>query len=192
MANPQHIQWLKEGVAAWNKRRERETFNPDFVGHDFGGRTLFETNRTRERDQWERVPLRGINLRHANLTHADLRVVDLCNADFLHANLTGASLSQTILVNTDLRHANLTGANFVNADLAGAKFGAARPCCRGGLSGPWGRRPRFPRCTPHCKPESAAERVALPGRGSTVFSSEKASQGAVSAGVPFSPLHQRL
>ena len=34
--------------------------------------------------------------------------------------------------------------------------------------------------------------VALPGRGSTVFSSEKASQGAVSAGVPFSPLHQRL
>ena len=39
---------------------------------------------------------------------------------------------------------------------------------------------------------AAAERVALPGRGSTVFSSEKASQGAVSAGVPFSPLHQRL
>ena len=123
MANPQHVQWLKEGVAAWNKRRERETFNPDFVGHDFGGRTLFETNRTRERDQWERVPLRGINLRSANLTHADLCVVDLCNADFLHANLTGASLSQTILVNTDLRHANLTGANFVNADLTGAKFG---------------------------------------------------------------------
>ena len=62
MANPQHIQWLKEGVVAWNKRRERQTFKPDFVHHDFGGRTLFETNRGRKRDQWERVPLRGIHL----------------------------------------------------------------------------------------------------------------------------------
>ena len=73
MANPQHIQWLKEGVAAWNKRRERQTFKPDFVHHDFGGRTLFETNRGRKRGQWERVPLRGIHLTDANLAHADRR-----------------------------------------------------------------------------------------------------------------------
>ena len=38
----------------------------------------------------------------------------------------------------------------------------------------------------------AAERVALPERGSTVFGSKKVSQGAVSAGAPFSPLNQRL
>ena len=47
MANPQHIHWLKEGVAAWNKRREYEIFEPDFFRHDFGGSTLFETNRAR-------------------------------------------------------------------------------------------------------------------------------------------------
>ena len=123
MANPQHIQWLKEGVAAWNKRRERQTFKPDFVHHDFGGRTLFETNRGRKRDQWERVPLRGIHLTDANLAHADLCLVDLCEADLRQANLTSASLSQAILVSTDLSLANLTGANFVNADLTGAKFG---------------------------------------------------------------------
>ena len=39
---------------------------------------------------------------------------------------------------------------------------------------------------------AAAERVALSGRGSTVFGSKKVSQGAVSAGAPFSPLNQRL
>ncbi len=26
MANPQHLEWLKEGVEAWNRRREREDF----------------------------------------------------------------------------------------------------------------------------------------------------------------------
>ena len=123
MANPQHIQWLKEGIVAWNKRRKSETFAPDLSYHDFGGRTLFETNRARERDQWERVPLRGIHLTDANLAHADLRVVDLSEAVLYRANLTGASLSQAILVGTDLRFANLTAANFVHADLTGAKFG---------------------------------------------------------------------
>ena len=123
MANPQHIHWLQEGVAAWNKRREHEIFEPDFFRHDFGGSTLFETNRARERDQWERVPLRGINLTDANVAHADLRVVDLSEAVLCRANLTGASLSQAILAAADLSQANLTSANFVNADLTGARFG---------------------------------------------------------------------
>ena len=39
---------------------------------------------------------------------------------------------------------------------------------------------------------AVAERVALTGRGSTVFGSKKVSQAAVSAGAPFSPLNQRL
>ena len=30
MANPQHIEWLLEGVAAWNKRLKRDEFYPDF------------------------------------------------------------------------------------------------------------------------------------------------------------------
>ena len=120
MANPQHIQWLKEGIAAWNTRRKSETFAPDFSYHDFGGRTLFETNRARERDHWERVPLRGIDLTDTNLAHADLRVVDLSEAVLLRANLTGASLSQAILVGADLRSANLTDADLREADLTDA------------------------------------------------------------------------
>ena len=91
--------------------------------HDFGGSTLHDTNRGRERDEWERVPLRGIDLRGANLAHSDLRVVDLSEALLLHANLTGASLSQANLLGSDLKSANLTGANFVNADVTAAQFG---------------------------------------------------------------------
>ena len=34
MACPQHIQWLLEGVEAWNKRRMNEIFVPDFSGAD--------------------------------------------------------------------------------------------------------------------------------------------------------------
>ena len=123
MANPQHIQWLEQGVDAWNKRREGDDFRPDFSGHDFGGRTLFETNRGRKPNEWERIPLRGINLTNAILGHADLRVVDLSDASLYRADLTRASLSQAILVGTDFRFANLAGSNFVNADLTGAKFG---------------------------------------------------------------------
>ena len=123
MANAQHIKWLEAGVDAWNKRRENENFRPDFSGHNFGGRTLFETNRRREPKEWERILLRGINLTNAILSQSDLRVVDLSNADFYRADLKRASLSQAILVGSDFRFANLTGSNFVNADLTGAMFG---------------------------------------------------------------------
>ena len=32
MANEQHIEWLLEGVEAWNARREREDFVPNLAG----------------------------------------------------------------------------------------------------------------------------------------------------------------
>lgn len=119
MANPQHIRWLEEGVDGWNERRETSSFRPDFAGHDFGGRTLFE----KKSKDWERIPLRGIQLRDAILVGSDLRVVDLANASLYRADLTHASLSQAILTGADFRFANLSNANFVNADLAGARFG---------------------------------------------------------------------
>ena len=123
MANPQHVQWLEEGVDAWNKRREKQRFKPDFSRYLFGAHKLIEINRGRNRSEWERVPLRGVNFSDANLGHADLRLVDLSEANLVRADLTAASLSQSILVGTDLAFANLTRANFINADLTGAKFG---------------------------------------------------------------------
>lgn len=37
MANQKHIEWLLKGVNAWNERREREDFKPDFEGTDISG-----------------------------------------------------------------------------------------------------------------------------------------------------------
>ena len=34
MATQKHIEWLLEGVNAWNERREQENFQPDFEGAD--------------------------------------------------------------------------------------------------------------------------------------------------------------
>ena len=88
MANPQHVRWLEEGVDAWNERRTTTVFRPDFANHDFGGHTLIERNRGQEPKNWERIPLRGIQLANAILVGADLRVVDLGNASFYSADLT--------------------------------------------------------------------------------------------------------
>ena len=41
MANPQHLEWLREGIEAWNKRREREDFQPDFAGADIASEKAF-------------------------------------------------------------------------------------------------------------------------------------------------------
>ena len=123
MANPQHVKWLEEGIDTWNERRKTTTFRPDFSNHDFGGRSLFEKNRDRERKDWDRIPLQTIDLSKAILVGADLRVADLTNASFYGAELTRASLSQAILTGADFRFANLSSANFINADLTDAKFG---------------------------------------------------------------------
>ncbi|WP_392662947.1 pentapeptide repeat-containing protein [Amaricoccus sp. B4] len=70
MANPQHLEWLLEGVEAWNARREREDFVPGLSG----------------------AKLRGAKLRGANLWGADLRGADLWGADLRGADLWGADL----------------------------------------------------------------------------------------------------
>ena len=41
MANPQHLERLREGVEAWNKRREREDFQPDFEEADIASEKAF-------------------------------------------------------------------------------------------------------------------------------------------------------
>ena len=32
MANQNHVDWLREGVEAWNSRRESNDFDPDLSG----------------------------------------------------------------------------------------------------------------------------------------------------------------
>ncbi|MBL3565577.1 hypothetical protein JMM59_11270, partial [Rhodovulum sulfidophilum] len=67
MGNPQHLDWLLEGVEAWNARRELDAFIPDLSGMDIRG--AFEKAGKLEEG---RIPLLRAKLGGANLVRADL------------------------------------------------------------------------------------------------------------------------
>jgi uncharacterized protein YjbI with pentapeptide repeats len=99
VANPEHLELLRQGVEVWNAWRvkDRSVFL-DLVEADLG----------------------KANVHGANLRVANLRVANLSNANLHGANLSGANLTQA-----KLGKANLTGANLFNADLTGADLRGA-------------------------------------------------------------------
>ena len=130
MADAQHIQWLLEGVEAWNARREAggDLYEeiPDFSGVNL--RVAFENAGQIKGDEW--IPLAGYELsgadltlsvlNRADLTRANLAIADLTDVDLTGADLTGANLANANLANADLTGADLTGADLTGADLTGA------------------------------------------------------------------------
>lgn len=155
MANPDHIAWLLEGVEAWNARREKDDFKPDFEGADL--RAAFEKaglppekqlplNRVNlRRAVLRKADLRAANLREAILREADLREADLREADLWEAVLRWADLRKAVLWKADLREAvlreaflgeaslreavlreaDLRGAGLLRADMGEANLGTA-------------------------------------------------------------------
>ena len=125
MANQQHIEWLKEGVDAWNSRRESHPFTPDLSGANLVPASLLNANLARQREEWVRKPLQGINLSGANLSHVNLIFADLTNADLSNANLDQANLSQSVFNGARMCLAQLRGAIIKQADLTGANLTSA-------------------------------------------------------------------
>src|SRR6516225_2087778 len=80
MANPKHLAALRQGVAAWNRWREKEIFQ---VNLSFGA-----------------------DLRGADLSRADLSGARLRGAILMRANLRGANLSGAFLRRVNVRQAN--------------------------------------------------------------------------------------
>lgn len=123
MADEQHIQWLLEGIEAWNARRgdeEHELYEleVDFVKVDFNA--IFRAAGKVGQDG--RIALAGYDLAYADLVGARL-----INANLAGANLAGAILDSAGLANANLADANLEGADFdkawlVNANLSGANM----------------------------------------------------------------------
>ena len=103
MANHEHLKWLKEGVEAWNRRRQRENFKPNLFGIELPSATL------------NGVAFRDANLRRSNLKDANLDNADLTNAALDGADLQNANLSNSTLVGAHLRRATLIGVNLLNA-----------------------------------------------------------------------------
>jgi uncharacterized protein YjbI with pentapeptide repeats len=103
MANPEHLQILRQGVEKWYQwRRHNRDIRLDLRGTDLSG-----------------ADLSGADLTRANLSGAILRKTDLSEADLSEADLSGANLR------ANLTRANLSGANLSGADLGGAALGGA-------------------------------------------------------------------
>jgi uncharacterized protein YjbI with pentapeptide repeats len=115
VANPEHLELLRQGVEVWNAWRvkDRSVFL-DLVEADLGKANVHGAN------------LRVANLSNANLHGANLSGANLTGAKLGKANLTGANLSGANLTQAKLGNADLTGADLRGADLIRAKLGGAK------------------------------------------------------------------
>ncbi len=93
MANPEHLEILKQGVEQWNKWRWKNWNNPEVLP----------------------------DLSRADLRKADLGWADLSFADLREANLRGTNLNWARLNGTDFTAAEALATNFSAVDLSTAK-----------------------------------------------------------------------
>lgn len=121
MANPEHLEILKQGPKAWHSwRNKHPTIIPDLSMGNLEKADLHDTD-------LRAANLRKANLRVADLTLTDLRGADLQEADLKRADLRvadleGANLSGAILEWVNFGGANLTNTMFINAHLADTVF----------------------------------------------------------------------
>jgi uncharacterized protein YjbI with pentapeptide repeats len=109
MANPEHLQLLKQGVEAWNQWRDQHRD----IKPNLRGANLIEVD-------FPRANLTGAVLIGATLVGATLTRADLTGAILAGADLTGAILAGATLTEADLTRAILIGANLIGAILTRA------------------------------------------------------------------------
>lgn len=132
MADPEHLEILKQGVEAWNEwRRDKPTISPDLSHADLIGQTLLGID-------FSGVELSGAilyesSLAWANLSSASLHYANFQEAILLGANFSGASFAHTDLLGADLSQANLRETLlyytfFLNAKLVDVDFSGSIMC----------------------------------------------------------------
>jgi len=106
MANPEHLNILKQGVKAWNAwRKKNPTVRPKLTEADLSGANLSEANLSKadlSKADLSKADLSGANLFEANLLIANLLIANLSRADLTGANLTSTRLWQTVFGQTVL------------------------------------------------------------------------------------------
>lgn len=121
MANPEHLEILKQGVEVWNKwRDEKENVIPDLRGS-----TFFNSTTLRDANFYF-ANLRGGDFHNIDFSGTDLRGADMCATNLQNANLSntkleGASLDHTQLANADLSKAQMGYTLFGFVDLSEAR-----------------------------------------------------------------------
>lgn len=108
MANPEHLEWLRKGVAAWNVRKARDNFVADLIG-----------------SRLRNVQLNGVDLEYAVLNTADLSNASLATANFNNAKLHKCKLEGILAKDSSFKSANLREADLRQADLREAKLNGA-------------------------------------------------------------------
>ena len=132
MANPEHIQILKQGVEVWNTwRSENPDITPDLTNASLSNTQIDLQDRRYAMLRGEDVPfewtrrqtwLTSANFRNAALSGIEFSDSILRNADFYGSDLEHARLSRANLSGANLYGAKLSGANLDSADLHGANL----------------------------------------------------------------------
>jgi hypothetical protein len=145
MANPEHLEILKQGVEQWNKWRKNNFYGapqtlaahtgpPDLSAENLKGADLHEAD-LREANlsganlsgaDLSNVKLHGANLHGARLNRANLSAGSLPEADLSFADLSEAGLIQANLSRADLSDADLSGARFADTVLADVDLSTTR------------------------------------------------------------------
>jgi hypothetical protein len=111
MANPEHLDILKQGVEVWNQWNSKNyEIKPDLSGANLSGANLTDIILSD-------VNLADADLREASLVNATLVRTNFARANLIKAELDGASLHQAILWQANLRHAFLSGVLLNYTDL---------------------------------------------------------------------------
>lgn len=137
MANPQHIEWLLEGVGSWNDRVLEGGFTPDFENADI----YEEFRKAGKLDREGMVPLGGIIMNSHAIPFIATRAIAEFYREFVHAldekpryynsndlpqlvtaNLSGSRLCRANLAGANLSYIDLTGVDLVEANLARANL----------------------------------------------------------------------
>lgn len=125
MANPEHVELIKQGVEIWNAwRREHPDIRPDLSEAN-----LFELCRP-EGLLYEDTHLSGVNFSKTRLYKTNLSSTDLSSANLDEAIIYEANLAESYLEDASLHEANLSDTHlfrtcFLGADLSEADLSLA-------------------------------------------------------------------
>ena len=123
MANPEHIQWLTEGVEAWNNRRRQ---GPFFLP-DFREANISQALISAGMGDSEGCPdLKNVDLSNADLSNSVLHKVDFSDGDLAGSKFQSSYLSEAKFVDAKAPYSNFVDAKLYDADFTRAKLWGAK------------------------------------------------------------------
>jgi uncharacterized protein YjbI with pentapeptide repeats len=132
MANPAHVDILRQGVSVWNDwRRKNPEIVPDLTSVNLADVFSSSTGSKKSSARKAQVRLQAINLKGAQLDRAvidnvDLREADLSGASLRFISAQNCDMHKATLVTADLTSANLTGADLSRVSATAAQFIGAK------------------------------------------------------------------